>query len=233
MEVSASARSLSRLLLMVGGLTYTGWHWFHIQLEPNAVDPLRERLGFLVLTVVLVLLSYRRALKRHLISISYVVVVVGTAHYFSLVARNDISTPYLVGVFVVLGAVSTLLLSPRASIIYALATVLMATLVAALATHAPLEDRIELLAGTSTIQLGMGVSAWRNMILQGTARELEAARQQLRQLRGLLPICMHCNRIRDQGNHWEQFESYVEAHTDASFTHSLCRECADKHYPGA
>ncbi|HEY2900117.1 MAG TPA: hypothetical protein VGL59_06060 [Polyangia bacterium] len=219
--------------MLVGGFTYAGWHWFHILLEPNAVDPLIERLGFLALTAVLVLLSYRQAFKRHLISLSYVVVGVGTAHYFSLVARNDISTPYLVGVFVVLGAVSTFMLSPRASIIYALATALMAAAVAAFATHAPLEDRIELLAGTTTIQLGLAVSAWRNMILQGTARELEAARQQLRQLRGLLPICMHCNRIRNQGNRWEQFESYVEAHTDASFTHSLCRECADKHYPGA
>lgn len=231
LEVSATARISSRLLLLVGGLTYASWHWVHLFLQRDAIDPLLERVGFLALSILMMVLSYHRALKRHLVAMGYVAVAVGTAHYFSLVSRNGVSTPYLIGVFVVLGGVSALLVSARASITYALFSVALALMVAVMTKHATLESRVELLAGTVTVQIGLGISAWRNMILQGTQRELEKARHELRQLRGLLPICMYCNRIRNQGDQWQQFEAYVEANTAAKFTHALCIDCAEKHYP--
>ena len=49
-------------------------------------------------------------------------------------------------------------------------------------------------------------------------------------LEGLLPICMHCKRIRDEKAGWEQLEAYISHHSEATFTHGLCPECSEKHY---
>jgi hypothetical protein len=46
-----------------------------------------------------------------------------------------------------------------------------------------------------------------------------------RSLRGLLPICATCKRIRDDGGSWNQLEAYVEEHSEAEFTHGICAEC--------
>ena len=50
----------------------------------------------------------------------------------------------------------------------------------------------------------------------------------IKQLRGLLPICSYCKRIRGDQNYWEQVESYVANHTDAEFSHSICPTCFEK-----
>jgi len=62
-------------------------------------------------------------------------------------------------------------------------------------------------------------------------RELRVAGEHVTQLQGLLPICMHCRRIRDDGDTWKKLESYIEQHTGALFSHSLCSECLATHYP--
>jgi sigma-B regulation protein RsbU (phosphoserine phosphatase) len=64
-------------------------------------------------------------------------------------------------------------------------------------------------------------------------RELEAALAQVEQLQGLLPICMHCKRIRDEHQSWHRIETYIQEHSEARFTHSLCQECLERHYPEA
>ncbi len=48
---------------------------------------------------------------------------------------------------------------------------------------------------------------------------------QVKQLRGLLPICMYCKKIRDEENYWEQVEAYLAAHSEATFSHSICPHC--------
>jgi PAS domain S-box-containing protein len=50
-------------------------------------------------------------------------------------------------------------------------------------------------------------------------------------LRGLLPICSGCKKIRDDRGYWNQIEIYVSQHSAAQFTHSLCPECAKKFFP--
>ncbi len=55
--------------------------------------------------------------------------------------------------------------------------------------------------------------------------ELEQALAQIKTLRGLLPICAWCKKIRDDGNYWRQVEDYVVHHTDARFTHGICPSC--------
>lgn len=61
--------------------------------------------------------------------------------------------------------------------------------------------------------------------------QLEAAMAEVRRLQGLIPICMHCHRIRNEGEHWQKLEAYIEQHSDATFSHSLCEECLQKYYP--
>lgn len=59
-------------------------------------------------------------------------------------------------------------------------------------------------------------------------RDLETALGQVKQLRGLLPICMYCKKIRDDRNYWQQVETYISDHTDAEFSHGICPECYEK-----
>ena len=61
-------------------------------------------------------------------------------------------------------------------------------------------------------------------------RELQEALATVKTLGGLLPICSHCKKIRDDQGYWEQIEDYVSDHSNAMFTHSLCPECIEKHY---
>jgi phosphoserine phosphatase RsbU/P len=55
--------------------------------------------------------------------------------------------------------------------------------------------------------------------------QLEAAIANVKQLQGILPICSHCKKVRDDQNYWQQVESYISTHTDAQFSHSICPEC--------
>jgi DNA-binding response OmpR family regulator len=68
--------------------------------------------------------------------------------------------------------------------------------------------------------------------LYARLHELRQALEQVRTLQGILPICMHCKKIRDDAGYWEQVEAYVSRHSDARFSHGICPECLGKHYPG-
>jgi hypothetical protein len=61
----------------------------------------------------------------------------------------------------------------------------------------------------------------------------ERALEEARTLRGLLPICSSCKKIRNDGGYWEQIEIYIRSRSDAEFSHGLCPECAKKLYPEA
>ena len=62
-------------------------------------------------------------------------------------------------------------------------------------------------------------------------RELRQALAEVKTLRGIVPICSNCKRIRDDRGYWEQVESYVTKHTEAAFSHGICPECMKKLYP--
>ena len=59
-------------------------------------------------------------------------------------------------------------------------------------------------------------------------RELEAERAQVKMLRGLLPICCCCKKIRDDGGYWQNVEAYISARSEADFTHGYCPACEEK-----
>lgn len=61
--------------------------------------------------------------------------------------------------------------------------------------------------------------------------ELKSALSQVKTLRGMLPICSSCKKIRNDKGYWEQMEVYIRDHTDADFSHGICPECAAKLYP--
>jgi CheY-like chemotaxis protein len=67
--------------------------------------------------------------------------------------------------------------------------------------------------------------------LAKNVRELEEAVTHVKVLQGLLPICMHCKKIRDDRDSWHRLESYIEEKSEAMFTHSLCNDCLSEHYP--
>jgi PAS domain S-box-containing protein len=61
--------------------------------------------------------------------------------------------------------------------------------------------------------------------------QLQAALDNIKTLKGLLPICANCKKIRDDKGYWNQIEAYVRDHTDAEFSHSICPDCAEILYP--
>ena len=67
-----------------------------------------------------------------------------------------------------------------------------------------------------------------NIALEETVKEKT---QDLKVLSGLLPICSSCKKIRDDKGYWNQIEGYIQQHSDAEFSHSVCPECAKKLYP--
>lgn len=61
--------------------------------------------------------------------------------------------------------------------------------------------------------------------------ELKDALYTVKTLRGFLPICASCKKIRDDAGYWNQIESYIQTHSEAQFSHSICPDCAKKLYP--
>jgi phosphoserine phosphatase RsbU/P len=61
--------------------------------------------------------------------------------------------------------------------------------------------------------------------------ELRKAISEIKTLRGMLPICARCKKIRDDKGYWNQIEVYIHNHTDAEFSHGLCPDCIKVLYP--
>ena len=62
-------------------------------------------------------------------------------------------------------------------------------------------------------------------------RELLDAQEEIRTIKGFLPICAYCKKIRDDDGYWNQLEAYISSRTDARFSHGICPECLKKHFP--
>ncbi len=71
----------------------------------------------------------------------------------------------------------------------------------------------------------------KNTRLEQLNRELQNALKEIKILKGIIPICSYCKKIRDDKGYWTQIEAYLAEYTDAEFSHGICRECAAKHYP--
>ncbi len=88
-------------------------------------------------------------------------------------------------------------------------------------------NRLELLARMrSTVKLKREMDR-----RKAREKELEQALQEIKVLRGILPICSRCKKIRDEHGQWHTVESYITDHTEADFSHGICPDCMDKQFP--
>lgn len=60
---------------------------------------------------------------------------------------------------------------------------------------------------------------------------LQTALSEVKTLRGFIPICAKCKKIRDDKGFWNQIESYISEHSKAEFSHNICPDCVKKLYP--
>jgi PAS domain S-box-containing protein len=60
---------------------------------------------------------------------------------------------------------------------------------------------------------------------------IEHLKRELNTLRGIIPICYACKKVRDDKGYWQQVEAYVRDRSEAEFSHSICPECVEKLYP--
>ena len=67
--------------------------------------------------------------------------------------------------------------------------------------------------------------------LADRVKELQEALFHIKTLQGVLPICMHCHKIRDDRDVWQRLEKYTGEHSGVQFSHGLCPECRKKYYP--
>ncbi len=62
-------------------------------------------------------------------------------------------------------------------------------------------------------------------------KKLQKALAEIKELKGILPICSSCKKIRDDKGYWTQIESYIHKHSNAEFSHAICPDCMKKMYP--
>jgi hypothetical protein len=84
--------------------------------------------------------------------------------------------------------------------------------------------------GLITLLIGLTLTAM-TWLLQRFRRDLQRAFAQIRTLKGILPICCSCKKIRDDNGYWQQLELYLSQHSEADLSHGICPDCARKLYP--
>ena len=82
----------------------------------------------------------------------------------------------------------------------------------------------ELIIVLAIMAFAFAIFAWRRW------RELQEAHANIKTLRGLLPICASCKKIRDDKGYWNQLEAYILDNSDAEITHGICPDCMKKLY---
>ncbi len=71
--------------------------------------------------------------------------------------------------------------------------------------------------------------ARKNIMLAARVEELEKARNEIKAIESIIPICSYCKKIRDDKNYWDQLESYLRRNTELKFSHSVCPSCYEQH----
>jgi PAS domain S-box-containing protein len=98
-------------------------------------------------------------------------------------------------------------------------------------TISPIHNAVGTIIGASKIIRDITArkqtEAERDQLIQ----DLQNALANVKSLSGLLPICASCKKIRDDKGYWDQVESYIQKHSEATFTHGICPDCIKKLYP--
>jgi sigma-B regulation protein RsbU (phosphoserine phosphatase) len=96
-------------------------------------------------------------------------------------------------------------------------------------------NSVELLARVSSALLlkqEMDRRKNRELELRRSNEELQKALKEVKVLRGLIPICASCKKVRNDSGFWQQLEEYLGEHSEAEFSHGICQPCIKKLYPG-
>ena len=70
-----------------------------------------------------------------------------------------------------------------------------------------------------------------NRMISRQSRELRTAIAETKTLRGLLPVCAHCKKVRDDDGFWQNVDTYIRTHSEAEISHSICPGCLQEFYP--
>lgn len=81
--------------------------------------------------------------------------------------------------------------------------------------------------------IAFNITELKNTILEKESLigRLQKAINEIKTLRGILPLCSFCKKIRDDKGYWNQLEAYLSKHSDADLSHGVCPDCARLHYP--
>jgi len=83
-------------------------------------------------------------------------------------------------------------------------------------------------ANSATINME---NRWQKEKMAIANNELQQALKEIKTLRGILPLCSFCKKIRDDKGYWEEVDVYIHKHSQADISHGICPECAKEHYP--
>jgi PAS domain S-box-containing protein len=100
-------------------------------------------------------------------------------------------------------------------------------------TLSPIKGAAGKVVGVSVIEHDISATKREEKERLKLIQELTDALAGIRTLRGLLPICASCKKIRDDQGYWQKVESYLAEHTNAEFTHGLCPDCLTHLYPAS
>jgi len=98
-------------------------------------------------------------------------------------------------------------------------------------TISPIRDSEGKIVGASTVARDITQHKKEEQERLKLIEDLTEALAHVKTLRGLLPICAACKKIRNDQGYWEQVETYISERSDANFTHGLCPDCAQRLYP--
>jgi phosphoserine phosphatase RsbU/P len=68
-------------------------------------------------------------------------------------------------------------------------------------------------------------------LIRNSHEVLQQQLEEIKELRGFIPICANCKKVRNDGGYWENLEQYISDHSGAEFSHSVCPTCTDVLYP--
>jgi hypothetical protein len=161
--------------------------------------------------------------------IPYCFVLAGVAYCGRTLARGDKQTLLMASclacVFVILGLDVTKNLDPLAAVPIIGRDSRVRNDIASIAILVALGS----FPGASYLMIQELLLAKRQLDEQ--VEKLQDALRHVQRLQGLLPICMYCHKIRTDQQSWQRLELYISEHSEATFTHGLCPECARKHHP--
>ena len=92
------------------------------------------------------------------------------------------------------------------------------------------KDGAEKVVVWSNVSESVPLPGWTSWKIGLDLTELESMREQVKVLQGLIPICAHCKKIRNDEGFWTQLEAYLAEHSEADFTHGICPECMKQYF---